>query len=114
MTTLFDKNLLPEFESVKDDDEQILWTEKPKLLPYTITGLGLGLGALFFIGFYYAATKTVKNEDGTTGTTNWLLVAFPLGIFLWQFLKKLLSYNNTRYAYSNKRVMMRTGFIGTD
>jgi hypothetical protein len=31
-----------------------------------------------------------------------------------QFLKKLFSYGNTSYAFINKRVMMRTGFIGTD
>ena len=32
---------------------------------------------------------------------------------LYTFLVKLLSYSNTAYGYSNKRVMMRTGFIGT-
>jgi len=49
MSTLFDKNLLPEFESVKDDNEDILWSGKPAFLPYAITGLGLGVGALIFI-----------------------------------------------------------------
>ena len=114
MSTLFDKNLLPEFDSVKDDDEEILWTEKPKFIPYAITGLGLGIGAIIFVGIYYAMTANVKNQDGTTGTFNWLFASLPLGFFFWGFLKKLFSYSNTRYGYTNKRVMMRTGFIGTD
>ena len=114
MSTLFDKNLLPEFESVKDDDEEILWTEKPRFIPYAITGLGLGLGAILFVGIYYAMTANAKNEDGTTGNFSWLFAALPLAFFFWNFLNKLFSYSNTRYAYTNKRVMMRSGFIGTD
>ena len=44
----------------------------------------------------------------------WLfgLVAMAQGFFPW--INKVLSFPNTVYAYSNKRVMMRTGFIGTD
>lgn len=114
MSTLFDKNLLPEFDSVKDDNEEILWTGKPKFIPYAITGLGLGFGAFVFVAIYYAMTANVKNEDGTTGNFNWLFAAIPLGFSLFEFFKKLFSYNNTRYAYTNKRIMMRTGFIGTD
>lgn len=114
MSTLFHEDLLPEFESVKDDDEQILWTDKPKFLPYTITGLGLGIGAAIFVGFYYAMTKFGKNADSNPGSFSWLFAAFPIGLFCWQFLNKIFSYSNTRYAYTNKRVMMRTGFIGTD
>jgi len=39
MASIPDKNLLPDFDSVKDDDEEILWTGKPKFIPYAITGL---------------------------------------------------------------------------
>lgn len=82
MSTIFDNNLLPEFESVKDDDEEILWTNKTKFLPYAITGLGLGVGAMIFVGIYYSMTANVKNEDGTTGSFNWLFAALPFGVFL--------------------------------
>jgi len=114
MTTLFDKNLLPEFDSVKDDDEEILWTAKPRFIPYAITGLGLGVGAIIFVVVYYTMTTNIKNEDGTVGTFSWIFAAIPLVFFIWEFLRKLFSYSNTRYAFTNKRVMMRTGFIGTD
>jgi len=114
MATAFDKNLLPDFDSVKDNDEEILWTDKPKFIPYCITGLGAGIGAFIFVGIYYAMTKNVKNEDGTTGNFSIWFAALPILFFLWSFFQKIFSYNNTSYALTNKRVMMRTGFIGTD
>jgi len=114
MASTFDKNLLPDFDSVKDDDEEILWTDKPKFIPYTMTGFGAGLGIFIFVGGYYAMTRSVKNEDGTTGSFSLWFAALPIVFFLWNFCWKIFSYSNTNYAYTNKRVMMRTGFIGTD
>jgi hypothetical protein len=114
MSSTFDKNLLPEFDSVKDDDEEILWTGKPKFLPYLATGVGAGIGAFIFVGIYYLMTKNVKNEDGSTGGFQIWFAALPIGFFLWEFFRKMFSYGNTSYGYTNKRVMIRTGFIGTD
>lgn len=114
MTSLLDKNLLPEFDSVKDDDEDILWTGKPKFIPYAVTALGLGIGVFIFVGVYYTMTKNIRNEDGTTGNFSIWFVAIPIAIFLLSFLSKIFSYSNTSYAFTNKRVMVRTGFIGTD
>lgn len=108
------QNLLPEFDSVKDDDEDILWTDKPKFIPYTITALGLGTGVLIFLGVYYAMTKNVKNSEGTTGIFSIWFAAIPVIFFLWSFFRKIFSYKNTSYAFSNRRVMVRSGFIGTD
>ena len=114
MTSRFDKSLLPEFDSVKDDDEQVLWSGRPKFVRYSITALGTGISVFIFIGAYYAFAKSIKNDDGTAGSFHIWFVALPIGFFVWSFLNKLLSYGNTRYAFTNKRVMMRTGFIGTD
>jgi uncharacterized membrane protein YdbT with pleckstrin-like domain len=114
MASPFDQNLLPNFDSVKDDDEEILWTDKPKFVPYSITGLAAGFGLLIFLAFYFAMTKNFKNPDGTFDSFSTLFVAIPIMLFLWTFLRKLFSYNNTSYGMTNKRVMVRTGFIGTD
>lgn len=114
MTSILNKNLLPEFDSVKDDDEEILWTGKPKFIPYTVTALGLGIGVFIFVGVYYTMTKNISNEDGTTGNFSMWFVAIPIVIFLFSFLNKIFSYSNTSYAFTNKRVMVRTGFIGTN
>lgn len=51
MPSIIDKNLLPEFDTIKDDDEKILWTDKPKFIPYAITSLGLGFGVFILSAF---------------------------------------------------------------
>ena len=114
MSTIFDKNLLPEFESVKDDNEEILWTEKPTFFPFLITSLGLLAGAAIFVGIYWAFTHIGSDEAKFDGVFNRVFIMFPIGFSLFAFLKKLLAYSNTVYAYTNRRVMIRTGFIGTD
>jgi membrane protein YdbS with pleckstrin-like domain len=113
MASTPDKKLLPEFDSVKDDDEEILWTDKPRFIPYTITGLSLGVTAFVFVGIYYAMTKNIKNENGSGAFSIWFAL-IPVFLFLLSFLKKIFSYSNTSYAFTNKRVMVRTGFLGTD
>ncbi len=114
MSSKFDKNLLSEFDSVKDDDEEIIWTGKPKFIPYLATGFAAGIGAFLFVGIYYFMTRDAKGEDSSTGEFQIWFAALPIAIFLWEFLRKLLSFGNTSYGYTNKRVMMRSGFIGTD
>jgi membrane protein YdbS with pleckstrin-like domain len=109
----FTKNVLPEFDTVKNDDENILWVGKPTFLPYLANALELGVGAAIFVVIYYLSTRNIKNDDGTTGNFNYWFAAVPVVFFLWGFLQKLVSFRNTSYAYSDRRVMMRTGFIGT-
>ena len=114
MSTIFDKNLLPEFDSVKDDNEEILWIEKPKFIPYIFSSLGILGGALIFVGIYLAFNRLGNFKEQSGDGFHWLFITLPIGFSLWSFLKKLFSYGNTRYAYSNRRIMIRTGFIGTD
>ena len=38
MTSINNKDLLPEFESIKDHNEVILWTGKPKFIPFILQG----------------------------------------------------------------------------
>lgn len=114
MPSILDKNLLPEFNSIKDDDEEILWTDKPKFIPYATTALGLGFGVFIFVSFYYAMIKNITNEGGAVGNFSTWFVLLPISLFLFSFLSKIFSYNNTIYAFTNKRVMVRSGFIGTD
>ena len=114
MSTPFDRNLLPEFESVKDADEEILWSGKPRFIPFIFSGLGVALYTLLFGAVWVITSLNVPHQDDGMGRWFWLfgLVAMAQGFFPW--INKVLSFPNTVYAYSNKRVMMRTGFIGTD
>jgi len=115
MSSAFDKNLLPDFDSVKDNDEEILWTDKPNFIPFVFSGIGAGLFTIAFGIVWLLVSINFKSNDGSsTSSFFWLFGLFPLLQGLYIFLNRLLSFYNTDYDYSNKRVMMRTGFIGTD
>ncbi len=115
MSSPFYKNLLPEFDSIKDDDENILWIGKPKFIPYMFSGLVSGLFTLAFGIIWMLSTINFKNSEVSgTNAFMWLFGLLPILLGLYAFMNRLLSYSNTAYAYSDKRVMMRSGFIGTD
>jgi membrane protein YdbS with pleckstrin-like domain len=114
MATIFDKNLLPEFDSVKDSDESIQWTGKPRFIPYLISGALNSLYLLAFGAVWIVLNYNVIPSENSSFNYFWMFGLVPLGQGVFTFLKILLSYTNTAYGYSNKRVMMRTGFIGTD
>jgi len=109
------KNLLPEFESVKDDNEKILWTGKPRFIPFIFTGVLGGFVVIAFAMIWMFTSRSWNtNSDNEQAPYFWLFGLIPLIAGLFTFLNKLFSFSNTTYAYSDKRVMMRTGFIGTD
>ena len=114
MPSPFDKNLLPEFDSVKNDNEEIMWIGKPLFLPYALSSLWSGVGLVSFIFFGIILSKCAKNQDGSKVdlNSNWIFI-LPVLFFLAEVVYKLFSFSNTSYAYTNRRVMMRTGFIGT-
>lgn len=117
MSSTFDKNLLPEFDSINDNDEEILWTGKPKFIPYIFSGLGTGLFFLAFGILWVLLNFNIKPDTLDSMFPFqyfWLFGLIPLFLGLYAFLNRVLSFSNTAYGYSNKRVMMRTGFIGTD
>ncbi len=101
MASIFNKNILPEFESVKDDDEEILWTDKPTFIPYAITGLASGFGILIFVGISYAMVKNADSEGYFGDLFIWFMM-IPVAFFLWGFLQKLFLSPNTNYAFANK------------
>lgn len=114
MATLFNKNLLPEFDSVKDDDETILWVGKPKFIPFIFSGVEKGLFIFLFGVAWIVINYSLKDSENSSITFFWLIGLIPVLQSTYYFLKRVLSFSNTVYAYSNKRIMIRTGFIGTD
>lgn len=114
MGSAFDRNLLPEFDSIKDKDEKIIWTGRPTFVPYILSGLWTYSFFILFAIIWFALGTQVKPENDSSGGLGIWFGLFPLAAFLFKFLNKLFSFSNTCYAYSDKRVMMRTGFIGTD
>ncbi|MBO9203507.1 MULTISPECIES: PH domain-containing protein [Niastella] len=109
------KDLLPAFDSIKDDNEEILWTGKPKFIPFIFTGF---LGTILIICFAIFWISKARNGnligDDKLSSYFWLFGLIPLIAALFPFLKKIFSFSNTLYSYSDKRVMIRSGFIGTN
>ncbi len=113
MSTIFDKNLLPKFESIRDSDEELLWSGKPEFIPFILGAIGGVFVPLIIVGlFVFVFTNT---EGETTGlvTPGWVAILFII-FGLLPLITRIFVYSNTAYAYSNKRIMIRTGFIGTD
>ena len=113
MTTFFDKNLLPKFESIRDSDEELLWVGKPTLIPFILSAVGGVFVPLIIVGlFVFVFTQPDVEVTGLPMPGLIAIIFIISGLF--PLIIRLFVYSNTAYAYSNKRIMIRTGFIGTD
>lgn len=111
-----DYKLPPEFEAVKDKDEKVLWVGKPNSTAFMMTGIpflaiGLIWGSIDYFGFI--------QHMGSKMPAGFAIPFFTLHLFpFWgsvlKMLRLYLVHGNTCYAYTNKRLMMRSGFWGTD
>lgn len=113
--------LPPQFEAILDRDEKILWNGRPALLPFLATGvpfliLGLIWGAIDYFGF-------IRHMGGGEGPGKkmlgfmipfFLLHLFPFWGSILNMARLWLVHGNTCYAYTNKRLLLRSGFWGTD
>jgi membrane protein YdbS with pleckstrin-like domain len=113
MNSVIEPLFSTEFDQIKDKDERVLWTERPKLVPFLCTGSMIsfyliGFGIVWIVSSFYA-----KTEDGGSMGYFWLfgLLSIVQGIFI--FGKKLFSYSKTVYAFSNKRIMIRSGVVSS-
>lgn len=116
---LTEKINLPQFEAVRDSDEEILWVGKPAFIPLILSGIpfliiGLIWGVLD-IGFFGAFAKNPMMAEMSGFFTIFLIIhLFPCWGSILNLLRLWLVYGKTWYAYTNKRLMMRSGFWGTD
>ncbi len=110
-----DYNLPRAFEAVKDADEEIHWLGKPNFWAFITRGIpflciGLIWGAIDYFGF-------IRNMDGEMAgfaIPFFALHLFPFWASILNMVRLFLVHGNTCYAFSNKRLMMRSGFWGTD
>lgn len=115
--TQFDR-IPPEFDAVKDDDETILWIGKPKREPFLAQGIpfliiGFLWGAFDYF-FFLRFTGFMPGGIGGVATVFILFHMFPFYASILNMLRLVLVFKNTSYAYTNKRMMFRTGFFGID
>lgn len=110
-----DYNLPPEFDAVKDDDEEILWTGTPNNIAFLLTGVPfLLLGLVWGSIDYFAFIRNIHNAPAGFTIPFFALHLFPFWGSILNIIRLYLVHDNTRYALSNKRLMMRSGFWGTD
>lgn len=121
-----DLSIPPEFEAIKDNDEEILWIGKPEFVPFLATGIpfliiGLIWGAIDLFAFILPMLAGSMSTRGMTsgGEMSFIVPFFALHLFpfygsILNMLRLYLVHGNTCYAFSNKRLMMRSGFFGTD
>jgi hypothetical protein len=109
----------PVFNAVKDDNETIFWVGKPVLVPFLMQGIiflafGLIWGLIDF-GFL----GLIFSSEAPAGLAFFIIPFFMLHSFpFWgsilNMIRLWLVHGNTYYAYTNKRLMMRSGFWGID
>jgi uncharacterized membrane protein YdbT with pleckstrin-like domain len=107
--------ILPEFEHIKEQDETLLWAKKPRLAPFVLISLFFAslivlsqMASLYSAVFNLAVYDKPLSDELFSNTFTFLLVA--LVVCTWQYL----AYKNESYAYSNKRIMVKTGVFNTD
>ncbi len=107
-----------EFRDILDSNERIIWSDKPNLvvhlasgIPFLIIGILWGIMDMFFIsGFMFGGGGGIFNFL----TIFMLLHMMPLWLGLGNMIRLILVYRNTFFCYTNKRVIIRTGFLGVD
>lgn len=108
-----------EFDAVKDNDETIYWVGQPLLIPFLATGIpflifGILWGAFDYFFFLQASMFGGFGPMGGFITIFILFHMFPFYGSILNMLRLILVHKNTRYAYTSKRLMFRTGFFGID
>lgn len=104
-----------EFINILDDDEEVLWSDKPNKLIHLSTGF-----PMLIIGIIWGILDSVfiiaSWGFGMFGVISlfMLLHLMPLWIGIGGMIRLLLSYKNTFFCYSNKRIIIKKGFWGVD
>lgn len=110
-----DINLPREFAAVMDLDEEIFWSGSPDFTAFIIRGIpllifGLLWGAMDYFGFI----RHMRGDQIGFAIPFFAIHLFPLWLGILGLIHLFLVHGNTCYAITNKRLMMRSGFWGTD
>ena len=106
------------FEPILDKDEKVIKTFKPHKGKMFVSFFLSWFIAWFWVDFV-ALLGLLTDEEGNFAPNEWWIIAIVvvsvalifIGITILFFA---LSYKNTFYAYTNKRVIIRKGIIGVD
>ena len=103
------------FSHVLDDDEKIIKVFKPNKAKLFLSSIVLNFMWSFWF-LIFGIIAILVPEEGVS--INKIFVLIPIGlyivIFAFLMLFTSLHYKNVYYAYSNKRIIIRSGIFGVD
>lgn len=113
---------LKNIEDVIGSDEQILWSGKPKKRAFLINAftkmLPIALIWLLFdgafIGLMIGTMDEIPTSVKTFMTVFFLFHLMPVWIWLSNVLTANRQHENLEYAFTNKRIIIKSGIIGID
>jgi uncharacterized membrane protein YdbT with pleckstrin-like domain len=108
------KNIASVFDSIKEDDEEIQWTGKPTFIPFILFEIRSALILLTVGILWLFVFPNLTDTPTEKGSFFWMIGFVPLLQGLYYSAKAFLAFRHTVYGYSNKRIMIRTGFTGAD
>lgn len=114
------------FKPILDNDEEIVESFRPH--KFRFIGLGVigdfikSLGIMIFGGIAIACSFCDMVDSETGEAVNpWIIRGIGLGILGFALLLvaiaviwRVIKYKKTWFCYTNKRIIIRTGFIGVD
>jgi len=118
-------NLPEQFKTIKDKDEEFLWIGEPNFPAFLTTGVPFLIFGLLWGAFDFAFIFGIMNASKSGASVNnaaplffiipfFALHLFPFWASILNILRLVLVHKNTFYAITDKRVMMRSGFLGID
>lgn len=99
------------FEKILSEDEYIIKEYKPNKTKFYVSGI------IFFVIFllvFFSIIVGAILEERPEGVIYLLILSAVVILFLVLFTSLKVMYNKRLYAYSNKRILIQSGFIGTD
>lgn len=109
-----DLKLPQEFMAIKDPNEEICWVGTPNFTAFIARGIPFLIIGLLWGAFNMLIMQHMKNAPPGALVQFFIIHLLPFWLCILNMLRLFLVYGNTCYAISNKRVMMRSGFWGTD
>ena len=107
--------MLDKFEMILDQDEKIEKIFKPYKAKFYFSVMFTAVLTLF-IFMIFGVLAVLFPDEGVVVDKIYLLI--PIGIFVvcvfFVWLFSMLYYKNLYYAYTNKRVIIRSGVFGVD
>jgi membrane protein YdbS with pleckstrin-like domain len=110
-----------EIQTMLESEEKIVWTGKQDFKSAIISGFFISLVlcaiALLIQSFLTGGTCTINGQPGTPEQCSNMPNYFAYGLFAIATLvlvSAFINYKVTRYVISNKRLLLKSGWIGAD